>query len=94
MKPNVDFRGVPTCSEDECPEYDGKRCKLTGFRPDRICEPAVREIVAIGDFLKEKAMYHAVDSRRRGMALPVLDSAIRSWNSSVISQRAEAPSNA
>lgn len=33
--------GVPACDPDMCAQYDGKRCKLTGFRPDRICEPAV-----------------------------------------------------
>lgn len=27
------------CSYDECPSYDGKRCRLTGFRPYG-CEPA------------------------------------------------------
>ena len=32
--------GVPLCREG-CPHHDGKRCGLMGFRPDRICEPAV-----------------------------------------------------
>lgn len=40
IRPHVDNTGVPNCSE-ECPSHDGKRCRLTGFRPDRICEPAV-----------------------------------------------------
>lgn len=35
---------VPLCDEDACPHYDGKRCKLLGLRPDRICEPVAREI--------------------------------------------------
>lgn len=30
---------LPLCSGDECPNYDGKRCKAMGFRPDRFCEP-------------------------------------------------------
>jgi len=32
---------IPVCSAEGCPAYDGKRCSLTGFRPDRICEPSV-----------------------------------------------------
>ncbi len=31
---------VPYCSE-QCPHHDGKRCRLTGGRPQAICEPAV-----------------------------------------------------
>lgn len=30
--PRVDSKGVPWCSYDECPQYDGKRCRMTGFR--------------------------------------------------------------
>lgn len=26
--------------------YDGKRCRETGFRPDRFCEPALREALS------------------------------------------------
>lgn len=26
-----------------CPEYDGKRCKLTGFQPDELCDPVIEE---------------------------------------------------
>ena len=33
--------GVPVCTEGDCCQYDGKRCYAMGFRPDRICEPAV-----------------------------------------------------
>ena len=40
-----DEKGVPMCSDDNCPSYDGKRCRLLGSRPDRICEPAVIELV-------------------------------------------------
>lgn len=40
------------CSQDECPSYDGKRCRAIGFRPDRWCEPFVIEmraaLVALG----------------------------------------------
>lgn len=45
IRPNVDKKGVPWC-DDRCPSYDGKRCERTGFRPDRICEPAVIAMVA------------------------------------------------
>lgn len=37
--------GIPTCKMDECPSYDGKRCILTGFEPEQVCEPAVRGMV-------------------------------------------------
>ena len=40
MNPDYDKNGLPL-HVDECPEYDGKRCKLMGFRPDRFCEPAL-----------------------------------------------------
>ena len=33
--------GVPVCTEGDCCQYDGKRCYAMGFRPGRICEPAV-----------------------------------------------------
>ena len=33
--------GLPICSREECPEYDGKRCRLMGFRPAHHCEPAM-----------------------------------------------------
>jgi hypothetical protein len=38
-------KGVPWCTEEGCPEYDGKRCKMMGFRPCAICEPAVAQLV-------------------------------------------------
>lgn len=31
---------VPLCTES-CPQHDGKRCRLMGFRPSSICEPVV-----------------------------------------------------
>lgn len=42
IKPTLDTRtGVPHCSYEKCPNYDGKRCRALGFRPQGICEPAV-----------------------------------------------------
>jgi hypothetical protein len=37
----TDTNGIGWCreSEDNCPQYDGKRCRLTGCRPSGICEP-------------------------------------------------------
>jgi len=35
--------GVPL-HDDACRSYDGKRCSMMGFRPDRICELAVKEM--------------------------------------------------
>jgi len=46
LKPVRDEHGVPVCTEDQCPQFDGKRCRAIGFRPDRICEPAVRALAA------------------------------------------------
>ena len=41
-KPRREGRiGIPMCDEDNCPSYDGKRCRLTGFRPSHHCEPAL-----------------------------------------------------
>lgn len=42
--PRVDSAGVPWCDES-CPQHDGKRCRILGFRPSSICEPAVADIV-------------------------------------------------
>ncbi len=36
-------RGIPHCSQDECPLFDGKRCRATGFRAAGVCEPAVEQ---------------------------------------------------
>ena len=48
--------GLPICSYDACPAYDGKRCDLTGFRPYTYCEPALldmscalRELTEVGN---------------------------------------------
>lgn len=37
--PERDKHGLPVCSTEYCPQYDGKRCREMGFRPDRFCEP-------------------------------------------------------
>lgn len=39
FKPEFHGGRIGYCSESACPSYDGKRCRLTGFRPDRVCEP-------------------------------------------------------
>lgn len=57
--PQVDKNGVPWCDEDRCPFYDGKRCEATGFRPAKICEPAVIEMAA--DIVALRAKVRAVD---------------------------------
>jgi hypothetical protein len=38
-KPERDKNGLPWCTREDCPQYDGKRCREMGFRPDRFCEP-------------------------------------------------------
>jgi len=43
--PNVGSEGVPRCSYDDCPSFDGKRCEQLGFRPEDICEPAVLVLI-------------------------------------------------
>jgi hypothetical protein len=45
VEPLFDERGVGFCSE-ECPSYDGKRCKILGFVPGIICEPWIWELLA------------------------------------------------
>jgi len=48
VRPNViEGSGVPFCSDKDCPSYDGKRCRITGFVPAGICEPAVVELVRL-----------------------------------------------
>jgi hypothetical protein len=45
---DVNWRnGVPFCDEDSCKHYAGKRCRLLGFRPGTICEPAVIEMAKL-----------------------------------------------
>lgn len=46
IRPRVLKDGVPSCSLEDCPSYDGKRCRILGHRPDGICEPAVVKLAA------------------------------------------------
>lgn len=39
--------GLPICSREECREYDGKRCRMMGFRPAHHCEPALGAMVGL-----------------------------------------------
>ena len=43
-EPSIGSNSEPWCRE-ECSQHDGKRCRVTGFRPGHICEPAVVAIV-------------------------------------------------
>lgn len=45
--------GLPHCDE-ACPNHDGKRCRATGFRPDRFCEPALDGFVADRNLLRNR----------------------------------------
>lgn len=47
QQPDVDDAGVPRCTEDKCCQYDGKRCRAFGFRPESICEPAVLVLIDV-----------------------------------------------
>lgn len=38
--------GIGYCADD-CPQHDGKRCRLLGHRPDGICEPWVSQLVTL-----------------------------------------------
>lgn len=42
-----DAHGVPFCTREKCPSFDGKRCRVTGFQPHSVCEPAVREMARV-----------------------------------------------
>jgi len=59
-------KGIPMHS-DECGEYDGKRCRAMGFRPSRICEPAVQEIVIESAARLERGERARAWIRRRGV---------------------------
>jgi hypothetical protein len=41
--------GVPLCQEDEatCHQYDGKRCRLQGCRPNFVCRPAIEQMAKL-----------------------------------------------
>lgn len=40
IRPIIGDDGVPRCGA-ECPQSDGKRCRLLGCRPWTVCIPAV-----------------------------------------------------
>lgn len=65
IKPTWSARAVPTCTMGDCPHYDGKRCRVLGFRPDAICEPAVE---AMGAELSKSAKPSAQDQDTAGEA--------------------------
>jgi hypothetical protein len=46
IHPDRDRNGVPWCS-DSCPQHDGKRCRILGYRSDAVCVPAVVELARI-----------------------------------------------
>jgi len=49
MAPTM-VEGLPVCDLDRCcPLYDGKRCMVQGFRPESLCEPAVKAMGAMLD---------------------------------------------
>lgn len=56
MKPNRATDGVPLCPREGCDEYDGKRCRMTGFRPSDHCEVALAEDYAAHNALKKAAI--------------------------------------
>ena len=41
-EPAMDLDGLPRCTEN-CPQHDGKRCRLLGLRPSEFCEPALEQ---------------------------------------------------
>jgi hypothetical protein len=49
VRPTVMDNGVPMCATYDCPSYDGKRCRVMGFRPSTICEPGVIELARLAD---------------------------------------------
>lgn len=63
-EPTIGQDGIGICPEDEqCRHYDGKRCRLMGFRPSRICEPWV-----LGLLRDQDAAWRATRSGARGLA--------------------------
>lgn len=43
---------VPYCNQ-ACRHFDGKRCDLLGYEPNRICEPAVARMSEALDAIEE-----------------------------------------
>lgn len=46
IDPVIGADGIPRCHLD-CPQHDGKRCKLMGRRPDALCEPAMDDMAKV-----------------------------------------------
>jgi len=44
-RPDRGDNRVPYCSE-QCPQHDGKRCRIMGVQPSLICEPEVLNLLA------------------------------------------------
>lgn len=44
MSDDIKPTTIGDCSREDCPSYDGKRCRLTGFTP-RGCEPGWGELL-------------------------------------------------
>ena len=40
---------IPLCDAVVCEQFDGKRCKLLGFQPSRVCEPIVKKMAKVLD---------------------------------------------
>ena len=53
IRPHLASDGVPMCT-DSCPSYDGARCRVLGFKPGNICEPAVGHLVTRLSRLEER----------------------------------------
>ena len=81
MKPAM--RGMTPLCSDQCDDHDGKRCRLTGFRPDGICEPAVE---AMADELQKLRAQITIlttpaPETIESLALDIArDEAIHCWN--------------
>lgn len=46
-RPEWAVSGLPWCTREDCPAFDGKRCRVVGARPSSICEPAVDAMGAL-----------------------------------------------
>lgn len=43
MNPTYDENNpIPYCNDEQCGSFDGKRCSKLGYRPSRVCEPALK----------------------------------------------------
>lgn len=71
VKPDWGSDGAaPFCSE-RCPSFDGKRCEVLGHRPGSLCEPAVRDAIAMAIRLISNAPQRAPESFHGHPALEV-----------------------